>query len=75
MVKVKMLTLFNVIGIIIVAISSGALGFLLTAIVDDLENEESISAYLFFRSLTQYDLAAPFLLITCSFLNIGASFL
>jgi hypothetical protein len=41
MVKVKMLTLFNVIGIIIVAISSCALGFLLTAIVDDLMRKKA----------------------------------
>jgi hypothetical protein len=41
MVKVKMLTLFNVIGIIIVAISSGALGFLLTAIADDLRTKKA----------------------------------
>jgi hypothetical protein len=36
-----MLTLLNVLGIIIVAISSGALGFLLTAIVDDLTTKKT----------------------------------
>jgi hypothetical protein len=41
MVKVKMLALFNVIGIIIVAISRGALAFLLTAIVDDLRTKKA----------------------------------
>jgi hypothetical protein len=41
MVKGKMLTLLNVIGIIIVAISSCALGFLLTAIIDDLITKKS----------------------------------
>jgi hypothetical protein len=41
MVRIKMLTIFNVLGIIIVAISSGVLGFLLTAIIDDLRTRKS----------------------------------
>ena len=39
MVKLKMLSLFNVIDIIIVAISSGVTGFLLTGIVDGLRTK------------------------------------
>jgi len=41
MLRIKMLTLFNVVGIMIVAISSGAIGFLLTAIIDDLRTGKS----------------------------------
>jgi len=36
-----MLTLMNVLGIIIVALSGAALGFLVTAIIDDLRTKKA----------------------------------